>query len=225
MELLFIGNSYTRNLKAPFIGMMQEVAPEATLQFKMAGGCTLARHVADPAIKQAIDTHPWDLIVLQEQSRLPTFATDSKSYQAHREAIRTLAGWSRARGATPILYQTWGRRDGDSGSPQRSPDFDAMQAHLTRAYHDAGADIAARVIPVGEIWQAVRQADPLLGALLHAPDGSHASERGSYLIAATFLRALLGKDAATLQFAAPMSPAEAAVIHRAISAGVAAAHA
>ncbi len=217
MDILFIGNSYTNNLKATFIEMMKEVAPDAKLQFKTGGGWTLARHVEDPAVKEAIDSHPWSMIVLQEQSRIPSFSIDSKAYLSHREAIRTLVAWSRDRDATPILYETWGRRDGDNGSPKRSPDFDAMQAHLTRAYRDAGQEVDAQVVPVGEVWQSVRHANPTLGRMLHAPDGSHASAHGSYLIAATFLRALMNKDAATLRLPPPMPPEDAATIHRAIS--------
>ena len=216
MDILFIGNSYTGNLMLPFCRMMKEVRPEATLQFKMAGGWTLARHVADPAVKEAIMERRWDRVVLQEQSRTPTYSTGCKAYGAHREAIRTLVEWIREQGATPILYETWGRRDGDGGSPKRSPDFDAMQAHLSRAYREAGFEVQAQVVPVGQVWQAVRRANPVLGRGLYAPDGSHASVQGSYLIGATFLRTLIGLDAATLKRPPPMTPEEAAVVHTAV---------
>lgn len=216
VDILFIGNSYTGNLKSSFTVMMAELQPAAKLKYRTPGGCTLARHVADPAVKQDIAGHEWDYVVLQEQSRTPTFATESKAYHAHRQAIETLVGWIRERGAKPVLFETWGRRDGDRASLKRSPDFDAMQAHLTRSYRDAAHEVGAQLVPVGQVWQAVRKANPELGRALHSEDGSHASSYGSYLVAATFLRALIGVDPATLEMEPPMGTREAALIQRTV---------
>jgi hypothetical protein len=221
MDILFIGNSYTGNLRAPFCEVMQTLHPAAVMQFRTGGGWSLAHHVDDPAVKAAIDSRKWDIVVLQEQSRIPTFTTASQTYRAHREAIRTLVGWVRHNGAEPVLYETWGRRDGDNGSPKRSPDFDTMQAHLTRAYRDAGCELDLRVVPAGQVWQAVRHANPALGHALHAPDGSHASPHGSYLLALTFAHALLGEDNPTLTPPPTMTPAEAALIQRTVAATLA----
>lgn len=217
LSILFIGNSYTGNLKGKFIEMMNEVQPEAHMLFLTPGGCTLSRHASDPTVEEAIRSLKWDYVVLQEQSRTPTFAEDSGAYQAHRRAVRQLVKRIRGVGAVPVLYETWGRRDGDQGAMKRSPDFDAMQAHLTRAYAAAGAEVAAPVVPVGQVWQAVRKADPALGESLHGADGSHASEKGSYLIAASFMRALLGIDAADLKLDLPMKASEAELVHRMVS--------
>jgi hypothetical protein len=217
LDILFIGNSYTGNLRDTFNVFMAEVAPKSHLEYRKGGGWTLSRHVADPGVEQAIASRKWDYVVLQEQSRVPTFDTDSATYREHRESIRTLVAWIRAAGAKPILYETWGRRDGDRGSPKRSPDFDAMQAHLTRAYADAGKEVGARVVPVGQVWQAVRHADIELGRALHAKDGSHGSIKGAYLLAATFLRALVNVDAATLSPLASLTKAETTTIDKAIT--------
>jgi hypothetical protein len=218
MDILFIGNSYTGNLRAPFCEVMQTLHPAAAMQFRTGGGWTLAHHVDEPAVKAAIDSRKWDIVVLQEQSRIPTFTTASQTYRAHREAIRTLVGWVRHNRAEPVLYETWGRRDGDNGSPKRSPDFDTMQAHLTRAYRDAGCELDLRVVPAGQVWQAVRHANPALGHALHARDGSHASPCGSYLLALTFAHALLGEDNPTLTRPPTMTPDQAALIQRTVTA-------
>ena len=216
MDILFIGNSYTGNLRAPFCEMMAEIDSGARLEFKTGGGWTLKRHVEDSETRESIAHHAWDVVVLQEQSRVPTFSQESKAYGDHRAAIRTLAGWIREAGATPVLYETWGRRNGDRAAMKRSPDFDAMQAHLTASYADAGLEIGAQVVPVGQVWQAVRKADPELGVALHAKDGSHASDAGSYLLAATFVRALLGVEAVTLKLAPPMTSSQAALVHECV---------
>jgi hypothetical protein len=216
LDILFIGNSYTGNLRKPFDDFMAAVAPGSHLAYRTSGGWTLTRHLADPAVAEAIESHAWDSIVLQEQSRLPTFDTNSAMYRQHRESLRQLVARIRAVGAAPVLYQTWGRRDGDSGAPKRSPDFDAMQAHLTRAYADAAHETGATIIPVGEVWQAVRHADIELGRNLHANDGSHASEKGSYLLAATFLRALVGIDPASCPAPSCLTAAERTTINNAL---------
>lgn len=216
LNILFIGNSYTGNLRGMFNRFMEQASPESHISYQTPGGWTLARHAENEGVKQAIDSRKWDYVVLQEQSRTPTFSVESSAYQAHRAAIRQLTEWIREAGATPVLYETWGRRDGDKGARKRSPDFDAMQAHLTRAYADAGQETDAIVVPVGQVWQAVRHADLELGRSLHAPDGSHASKKGSYLIAATFLKALVKVDAATLAHPKNLSDKETAIINRAI---------
>jgi len=217
VNILFIGNSYTENLRNTFNGFMAAVSPDSHLAYRTAGGWTLRHHVADPAVEPLIASRQWDYVVLQEQSRLPTFDPDSAMYREHRQSILTLVQWIREAGATPVLYQTWGRRDGDSGAPKRSPDFDTMQAHLTRAYADAGHEAGARVVPVGQVWQAVRHADIELGRALHARDGSHASDKGSYLIAATFLRALVNVDAESLAAPATLTKSEITTINKAIT--------
>jgi hypothetical protein len=217
LDILFIGNSYTGNLGRMFTPWMAEARPGSHLQYRTQGGWTLARHLADPEVKEAINARSWDYVVLQEQSRIPTFSADTFSYEKHRASIRELVAWIRASGAKPVLYETWGRRDGDRGSPKRSPDFDAMQAHLTRSYADAAAEQGALLVPVGQVWQAVRKVDAQLGDALHAPDGSHASDKGSYLIAATFLRALVNVDAATLRQPSGITKAEADTIMQAVT--------
>ncbi|MBT3191250.1 MAG: hypothetical protein HN341_01715 [Verrucomicrobia bacterium] len=217
LDILFIGNSYTGNLRDLFNRFMAEAFPGSHLAYRTPGGWTLSRHVADPGVKEAITSRTWDYVVLQEQSRLPTFDPKSAMYREHRQAIRTLVEWISASGAAPILYETWGRRDGDGGSPKRSPDFDAMQVHLTRAYADAARETGARVIPVGQAWQAVRRTDIELGRALHAKDGSHASPKGSYLIAATFLHGLAKTDAATLHPPPGLTEQETTTIDNAIT--------
>jgi len=217
MAVLFIGNSYTGNVRSKFNPLIAAVSPETQVAYKTGGGWTLSRHVGDPRTKESIASRDWDYVVLQEQSRLPTFDTESGMYKEHRRAIRQLVTWICAAGATPVLFQTWGRRDGDRGAPKRSPDFDAMQAHLTRAYADAGRETDAMVVPVGQVWQAVRHADIQLGNALHSKDGSHASEKGSYLAAATFMKALMSVSASPQGDALGMSDKEVATIEKAIN--------
>jgi hypothetical protein len=217
LDILFIGNSYTENLQLMFTPLMAEAYPTSHVAYRTSAGWTLKRHVADPRVRQDIISHTWDYVVLQEHSRRPTFDTETMAYKVHRENVRQLVEWIRESGAKPVLYETWGRRDGDRSSPRRSPDFDAMQSHLVRSYADAARETGARVVPVGRVWQAVRHADIALGRALYEEDGSHASEKGSYLIAATFLKDLVEVDAATLEEPACVSKAEIATINSAIS--------
>src|SRR5207248_894005 len=66
------------------------------------------------------------------------------------------------------------------------------QRALTEAYVAIGAELGARVVPVGVAWEQFRSVyvDPDL----YDADGSHPSPAGSYLAACTFLGALFGKS-------------------------------
>ncbi len=48
------------------------------------------------------------------------------------------------------------------------------------------------VVPVGEVWQEVRDADDGLGYELFYTDGTHPSIKGSYFIASVFFKAFTG---------------------------------
>lgn len=136
----------------------------------------------------------WTVAVLQEQSQIPGFPMSSSAFVASRTAAAELAALGAARGARVVLYQTWGRRDGDDTNPALYPDFTAMQDRLSAGYaalasaaRDAGADV--RVAPVGEAFRAIHDAEatPLdpasLFSRLYGADGSHPSLAGSYLAA------------------------------------------
>lgn len=139
-----------------------------------------------------LQAQPWDVVVLQEQSQIPTIPTfkastmlpGAKQLVAHLRAVNQCA--------VVAMFQTWGRKLGGKqcAGSQCSPafkDFDDMQDALTAAYADVAKQVDGVVVPVGEVWRTVRAQG---GPELFDADGSHPSLVGSYVAALTFYAAL-----------------------------------
>jgi hypothetical protein len=100
--------------------------------------------------------------------------------------LRQLVQEARQQDAVPVLYQTWGRRDGDP--KRRNDDFHAMTARLRAGYQAAAANAGGLVvIPVGDAWE--REISAGRGGGLFMEDGSHPTPRGDELTAETFFAA------------------------------------
>jgi lysophospholipase L1-like esterase len=156
------------------------------------GGETLAGHVDSTETAASLASRSWDIVVLQEQSEIP--AVTAWRQQEMTPAARALVGRVRAIGATPVLFETWGHRDGlpDSGLPG----YDAMQTALNRGYTEVATELDVPLAPVGRAWSAAIRLDPNLE--LWQGDGSHPTAQGTYLAAAVFYAELFGTDPAAV---------------------------
>ena len=96
-----------------------------------------------------------------------------------------------AAGARPLLFLTWGYRNGDR---RNLPDdtFAAMQTRLYSGYWDAARSTGAAIAPVGLAWSEAVASRPQLD--LWASDGKHPSRLGSYLAACVFYATLTGRS-------------------------------
>jgi len=187
LAVLFVGNSYSFGVPKAFSKLAAERGRNVRVGQVTHNGWTLARHASNQETLRKIRESRWDVIVLQEQSRIP-------SYPARREllmfpAVRRLAGESRTHGAIPVLYQTWGRRGGDSGRTRE--DFPAMTASIRTGYLKAAESAGGLVlVPVGDAWQ--REVYAGRGDRLYMPDGSHPSPNGNALAAEVFFEVIFG---------------------------------
>jgi hypothetical protein len=178
-RVLFIGNSYTyaNGLPEMFATLSQAGKHPVALDMAAVGGWTLAQHLGATETQDKLNGRQWDFVVLQEQSVVPAIpaARTTGMYPAVRE-FRTRI---RALKAEPVLFLTWGRKDGlpDSGFP----DFASMQDSLTAGYLGIADELDERVAPVGVAWQTGVGRDP--GLALWDTDGSHPSASGTYLAA------------------------------------------
>jgi hypothetical protein len=142
----------------------------------------LARHAKHEPTLRKIREGKWDVVVLQEQSRIPAMERKARE-RLMFPPLRALDAEVRKAGAIPVLYQTWGRRDGDADVA--GDHFDAMTERLRDGYRAASRDAGGLfVVRVGDAWQ--RESAAGRGAELFADDGSHPSPRGNDLTAAVF---------------------------------------
>ncbi len=206
-RVLFIGNSYTffNNLPDTVAALGARDGEKWQVGRYLRGGATFGTHWCDntgqaenrgvngmkydPKRKGALDQllkQPWDVVVMQANSQEAFFAPEE--FQANGQKLIEkvkAAGVKRV-----LLYQTWARQH----IPSQQPGLSAAYAKLAKA-------TGAEVVPVGEAWAAAFKAKP--GLKLHNPDKSHPNDRGSYLAACLFYRALAGKSAKGLPFDLP----------------------
>jgi hypothetical protein len=178
VRVLFLGNSYTyvNDLPAVFRDLARGGGRNVETGMVAAGGETLADHAASAESAAAIEGSPWQFVVLQEQSQVPSI--ESARVNQMYPAARSLVGVIRTAGATPILFQTWAHRD---GWPDRGLNYAAMQAAIDDGYATIGGELGVAVAPAGQAWQATLREDPMIA--LWQADGSHPSLAGTYLAA------------------------------------------
>jgi hypothetical protein len=208
-RILFIGNSYTGQIRNAITGLIKASpkGDDTEFEFITPGGKTLQFHLETEATTQRIKDGDWDFVVLQDQSQTP--AVFPKKFE---DAARDLDKLIDAAGAKTVFYQTWGRRDGDKMNPKLFPDYESMQEKLSKSYGDSARRCEAVLAPVGDTWARVRKADPTLGTALYKDDGSHPSEKGAYLAACVFYVTLFGESPAGIDYRGGLSEDEAEVI-------------
>ena len=187
-SILFIGNSYSFEVPKTLRKIAAQKGTSLRVEQVTKGGWTLAQHVENEETLSKIREGGWDFVVIQEQSRIPSLAL-SRSRKMF-PPVRKLAEEARAKGAVPVLYQTWGYRDGD---PHRvgfgRDDFHAMTRRLREGYRAAAREAGGiRVVPVGDAWEREMKAGR--GHLLFMPDGSHPTAHGDAVTARTFFDTL-----------------------------------
>lgn len=184
MRILFIGNSHTYFNGMPFMVrhmLRQGGRPQADVSMVAPDGRPLAWHAKEPTTRFAIRMHPWDRIVLQQQTH--PFA----GYDALAEDFAGLEPHLRFAGAPVTLCMVWCRK----GQAELQPEIDAAAMRLAQEQRIALA-------PVSRAWHRIQADRPDIE--LYQPDGSHASPAGSYLAACIYFglfmhRSPAGQDA------------------------------
>ena len=181
-HILFIGNSYTyvNDLPGTFAKLACSGGHQVQTGMAAQGGWTLAQHIDSDQTLNTLQQQKWDYVVLQEQSEIPAIQSDRG--QTMYPAVRQLVARIRAAGAQPLLFITWGHKDGD---PQFGlPTYYDMQVQLTAVYMGIAQELNVPTVPVGPVWLKA-QAQPTRLDLWQS-DGSHPTEQGTYLAACVF---------------------------------------
>jgi hypothetical protein len=172
-----------------------------------AGGWTLRKASQDEGLTTLLRNVRWDVVVLQEQSRLPSLSAEWRREETYPFA-RALDAKIVHAGARTMLFMTWGYEAGDDA---RLPGdtFGAMQSRLRAGYSELGTELSASVAvaPVGVAWAEAVRRHPRID--LWGGDGQHPSRAGSYLAASVFYAILSGRDPTRNPFTAELDPADA----------------
>ena len=214
LRILFVGNSYTNQSWAA----IKDVLAGHHLEKHVRGGAKLTGWAKDAKLSEKIKTGKWDYVVLQDQSQAPSLP--GRFTKGFHESSAQLDGRIRAAGAKTVFFMTWGRRDGDKQNKNINPTFEKMQANLSRSYRDAATKLKAKLVPVGEVFAAIRKKHPALFPKLYKGDGSHPDRLGAYAAAYSFGWAILGIDPVThAKKKAGDFPMVAAAVKKAMRAG------
>jgi hypothetical protein len=183
LRVLFVGNSFTYENDLP--ELVHRLAPRSSPIYSVsytAGGWTLQKFAHDRGLDRVLREAHWDVVVLQEQSEIPSFPASDRAGEFD-PFVRALARKIRAVGAQPLLFMTWGYRYGDRLNLQDDT-FAGMQMRLEQGYLDAARGVHAAVAPVGLAWSEAISERP--GLDLWAGDDKHPNRAGSYLAACVF---------------------------------------
>ena len=162
LKILFIGNSHTYYNDMPAL-VKQRFADdgfECDVTMLAHPGWFLAQHVEDPEAKFNILYGSYDYVVLQEHAH--PFGPVDQFF----DAVRTLTGWIRESGSTPVIYLTWAQKDEQE-----------KQQQMTEAHLKIAEETGSLLAHVGDMWWDYMHSWPDLE--MYADDGQHASPAGS----------------------------------------------
>lgn len=198
LNVLFVGNSYTHYFDMPKLleGMAESAGCRIYTETVAPGGSSLKWHARSGETLGAIGSRPWDAVVLQNFSQLPSQPRKVVREKTFRdvEALTTAIRQNDPRTAI-YYYVTWGRRDGDKKYCAKNKEVCTFLGHtgaLSRGYSLYAEEFGGTLVDVGGAFAKVQgdERAPFPFRQLYDPDGSHPSLKGSYLAASVFFTAL-----------------------------------
>jgi hypothetical protein len=215
-RVLFVGNSYTsvNDLPTVFAELARSGGHRVETGSATADGATLADHVSSSATAALLRSAKWDIVILQEQSQIP--AIDQFRQTQMYPAARKLVSMVRQTGAQPVFFITWAHRDGWSENGLVS--YGSMQAAIDDAYLAIAGELGVGLAPVGYAWQTLLGQETSAG--LWKDDGSHPTEKGTYLAACVFYATIFHESPRALTYRGNLSIAEASTVQEVAAATV-----
>ncbi len=182
LSILFIGNSYSFGVTRELKKIAVQNSRSLHIGHSTYAGWSLKKHLLHPPTLRKLRSRNWDVIVLQDYSLHPSLPERQRKAAMKRPIVRLVAEAHKI-GAIPVLYQTWGRRD---GNPEVNDDnFLKMNARVRRGYQNASADAGdIPIVSVGDTWEEQYKGGN--GDDLFIEDGSHPSHFGNQITAKTF---------------------------------------
>ena len=218
-RVLFVGNSYTavNDLPGTFRAIAADMGDEAECSSVTPGGCTFSQHCTGDAMT-AIRQGGWDVVVLQEQSQLPSFPQEQVEAECLPFAARLVDSvYACNPCAEPMFYMTWGRRDGDAQNARYFPvlaTYEGMDSMLCERYTYMAEANDASLCPVGRVWRYLHDHHPDIN--LYDSDGSHPSAAGTYAAACAFYVMVFHRNPAAISYRGGLAFETAQTIREAV---------
>lgn len=186
VSILFIGNSYSFDVPSSFSKIAESRGKHLKVGHSTYGGWSLAKHMENPGTLRKLREGAWDVVVIQDYSMFPA-KPERERRKIMDPGVQFFAREARAIGAVPVLYQTWGRREGDPGLA--GDDFYKMNDRIRNGYLAASKNGGGIIIvKAGNAWERAFRAGR--GADLFVEDGSHPSAYGNKVTAEEFYRTI-----------------------------------
>ena len=211
VRVLFVGNSLTFENDLP--KLVHRLGGRRTPIFAgsyTAPGWQLRQFARNGGLERLLHDVRWDVVVLQEQSQVPSFAAGDRARE-FTPAVERLADEARRAGAQPLLFLTWAHRTGDRRNVAGDT-YTAMQERVATGYADAARAAHGAVAPGGLAWAHALTQRPRLDRW--AGDGTHPSRAGSYLAACVFYSVLTRRSPVGNPFVDGLPPALARFLQR-----------
>lgn len=225
MKVLSIGNSFSTDAHTYLPFLAKAAGKELTLGNLYFPGCSLEKHynhwineeevyayesflpfstdMLRPdgiALHEAVEDEDWDIITLQQCSRLSGIRESYTPYLAELAAYCRLMYPE----AKIMLHQTWSYEKGcqlKEFKEYYGADQLKMYEELTRCCNEAAEEAEIDfIIPTGRAWQYTRQT--AIGDRLTL-DGFHGNEMGQFLGSCCFYEAIFGEDTTKVPFDLP----------------------
>ena len=179
MRVLFVGNSHTyfNDMPQTFADLCEALTGDRPQVTMLAfSGRALAWHCEEYfSLRFALLYGGYDYCVIQQR------AHSFPGEESLAEGAERIGALCAAGGTKLALFMTWAQKE----HPENL-------AEMSRAYRAVSRKCGAILLPVGEVFAAVRAAHPEIE--LYWKDGAHASPYGSFAIAATAAYRLTGRN-------------------------------
>ena len=155
-RIFFIGNSYTsvNDLPTMFANLAWSGGHRVETGVQAPGGWTLADHDRTLDTDKALAASKWDLVVLQEQSEIPSDKRlrEANMYPAAHDLVVMARNAERSRCSFSPGHR--------NGWPAFSlPDYTSMQSAIDDGYLFIAGQQHAEVAPVGLAWMSLVNQD------------------------------------------------------------------
>ena len=194
VSVYFLGNSYTRynEMSSMFASIASSMGIDVEIIQRTKGSWHLWKF-QNPNDEGGVTFHEdlakydFDYAFIQDGST-QTLAAIAEFY----DGVRLVGELIEKDGATPILYQTWGRKAGHSVLDEYGLNTDSMARTVAAAYEAIARETGYTNSPAGSAFLDVYTNHPEIE--LYDPDLTHPSATGSYLVALCHYATLFGRS-------------------------------